>query len=342
MKGKTMRSLRNFSSMLLVAGLVTFSACSSTAEPDDQQIVKDIQSQLFSHRQLKTRDISVVSSEGIVTLSGSVEDQSERLQVGEISRQAKGVKQVTDMLSLAPPAPPEEEPVAAAPVRRRAPPPAPAAAPAPQPVAQPVAQPKPVEATPVAPTPTRNPPVRRAPRPPRLVSVQVPPGTIIPVRMIDSIDSTRHRAGEVFAASVDTALAVDGRIIAPRGTDATVRLIEARTSGRFKGRSELRIELVALHIEGREYQVETTDYLHQGGSRGKNTAKKVGAGAAIGSIIGAIAGGGKGAAIGGAIGAGGGTAAQAATKGEQVELASETRIDFVLRVPFTATIQDRR
>ena len=88
--------------------------------------------------------------------------------------------------------------------------------------------------------------------------------------------------------------------------------------------------------------METTDYLHQGGSRGKNTATKVGAGAAIGSIIGAIAGGGKGAAIGGAIGAGGGTAAQAATKGKQVELASETRIDFVLRVPFTATIQDRR
>lgn len=331
-----MRSLRNFSSILLVAGLVTFSACSSTAEPDDQQIVKDIQSQLFSHRQLKTRDISVVSSEGIVTLSGSVEDQSERLQVGEIARQAKGVKQVTDMLSLAPPAPPEEEPVAAAPVRRR--PPAPAPAPAPQPVAQP----KPVEATPVAPTPTREPPARRAPRPPRLVSVEVPPGTIIPVRMIDNIDSTRHHAGEEFAATVDSALAVDGRIIAPRGTDATVRLIEARTSGRFRGRSELRIELVALHIEGREYQVETTDYLHQGGSRGKNTAKKIGAGAAIGSVIGAIAGGGKGAAIGGAIGAGGGTAVQAATKGEQVELASETRIDFVLRVPFTATIQDRR
>ncbi len=330
-----MRSLRKFSSILLVAGLVTFSACSSTAEPDDQQIVKDIQSQLFSHRQLKTRDISVVSSEGIVTLSGSVEDQSERLQVAEIARQAKGVKQVTDMLSLAAPPPPEEEPVAAAPVRRRAPPP-------PAPASPPVAQPKPVEATPVAPTPTREPPARRAPRPPRLVSVEVPPGTIIPVRMIDNIDSTRHHAGEEFAATVDSALAVDGRIIAPRGTDATVRLIEARTSGRFRGRSELRIELVALHIEGREYHVETTDYLHQGGSRGKNTATKIGAGAAIGSVIGAIAGGGKGAAIGGALGAGGGTAVQAATKGEQLELASETRIDFVLRVPFTATIQDRR
>ena len=331
-----MIGLRNAFRILLVAGLITFSACSSVTEPDDQQIVKDIQSQLFSHRQLKNRDISVVSSEGIVTLSGTVEDQSERLQVGEIARQAKGVKQVTDMLSLAAPQPPEEEPVAAAPVRRAPPPPV--AAPAPKPVARPA----PLETAPAAPTPTREPPTRRAPRPPRLVSVEVPAGTIIPVRMIDNIDSTRHRAGEEFAASVDSALVVDGRIIAPRGTDATVRLLEARTSGRFKGRSELRLELIAVYIEGREYPVETTDYLHQGGSRGKNTAKKVGAGAAIGSIIGAIAGGGKGAAIGGAIGAGGGTAAQAATKGKQVQLASETRIDFVLRVPFTATIQDRR
>ena len=335
-----MIGLRNSFRILLVAGLVTFSACSSVAEPDDQQIVKDIQSQLFSHRQLKNRDISVVSSEGIVTLSGTVEDRSERLQVGEIARQAKGVKQVTDMLSLAAPQPPEEEPVAAAPVRRAPPPrlPPPVAAPAPKPVARPA----PLEAAPAAPTPTREPPARRAPRPPRLVSVGVPAGTIIQVRMIDNIDPTRHSAGEEFAASVDSALVVDGRIIAPRGTDATVRLIEARTSGRFKGRSELRIELIAVYIEGREYPVETTDYLHQGGSRGKNTATRVGAGAAIGSVIGAIAGGGKGAAIGGAIGAGGGTAAQAATKGKQVQLPTETRIDFVLRVPFTATIQDRR
>ena len=228
-----MISLRNSFRILLVAGLVTFSACSSIAEPDDQQIVKDIQSQLFSHRQLKNRDISVVSSEGIVTLSGTVEDQGERLQVGEIARQAKGVKQVTDMLSLAAPPLPEEEPVAAAPVRRRPPPPAPVAAPAPKLVARPA----PVAAAPAAPSPTREPPARPAPRPPRLVSVEVPPGTIIPVRIIDSIDSTRHSAGDEFAASVDSPLVVDGRIIAPRGTDATVRLIEARTSGRFKGRS---------------------------------------------------------------------------------------------------------
>jgi hypothetical protein len=55
----------------------------------------------------------------------------------------------------------------------------------------------------------------------------------------------------------------------------------------------------------------------------------------IGSIIGALAGGGKGAAIGAAAGAGVGGGVQAATKGQQIKLAPETVLNFVLQAPIT-------
>ena len=75
-----------------------------------------------------------------------------------------------------------------------------------------------------------------------------------------------------------------------------------------------------------------------GSSRGKNTAEKVGGGAGIGAIIGALAGGGKGAAIGAAAGGGLGGGVQAATKGQQIKLASETVLNFTLQAPVTVTL----
>ncbi len=53
-------------------------------------------------------------------------------------------------------------------------------------------------------------------------------------------------------------------------------------------------------------------------------------GAGVGAVIGAIAGGGKGAAIGAIIGGGTGTTAILLTKGKQLKLEPETKINFVL------------
>jgi outer membrane lipoprotein SlyB len=95
------------------------------------------------------------------------------------------------------------------------------------------------------------------------------------------------------------------------------------------------LQLDSLSSGGKTYSLQTDQYKKQGSSRGKNTAAKVGGGAAIGSIIGAIAGGGKGAAIGAAAGAGVGGGVQAATKGQQIKLPSETVLNFTLQAPIT-------
>jgi uncharacterized protein YcfJ len=57
---------------------------------------------------------------------------------------------------------------------------------------------------------------------------------------------------------------------------------------------------------------------------------KVGGGAAVGAILGGIFGGGKGAAIGSAAGAGVGAGANTITRGEQVQIPSESLVNFTL------------
>jgi hypothetical protein len=168
--------------------------------------------------------------------------------------------------------------------------------------------------------------------------VTIPAGTVITVRMIDSIDSSRNRPGEEFAATVDAPVVVDERVVIRRGADARVRLVEARSAGRMTGRSELQVELVGLAIGNQIYATESGVVQKVGASRGTRTAATVGGGAALGTLIGAIAGKGKGAAIGAAVGAGAGTAVQASTKGQQVQVPAETKLDFTLKVPITVTM----
>ena len=88
---------------------------------------------------------------------------------------------------------------------------------------------------------------------------------------------------------------------------------------------------------GKTYELHTSEFRKEGAGRGKNTAAKVGGGAALGAIIGAIAGGGKGAAIGATVGAGAGTGVQAVTKGQQIKLPTESVLNFQLLSPLTVT-----
>ena len=99
--------------------------------------------------------------------------------------------------------------------------------------------------------------------------------------------------------------------------------------------------MTRIVIDGRDYPVVSSDYTLKGKGRGKNTAEKVGGGAAVGAIIGAIAGGGKGAAIGAGVGAGAGGAVQVLTRGQQVKVPSETLLEFRLQQPATITTASR-
>ncbi|MBV8513715.1 MAG: hypothetical protein JO260_00305, partial [Acidobacteria bacterium] len=128
--------------------------------------------------------------------------------------------------------------------------------------------------------------------------VVIPAGQSMLIRMIDGVDSKTNNVGDIFHASLETDLNVNGTLVARKGTDVYGRLASAKGAGRLAGSSELQLELTRMVINGQDYPVVSSDYTMKGKGRGANTAEKVGGGAALGAIIGAIAGGGKGAAIG--------------------------------------------
>ena len=167
--------------------------------------------------------------------------------------------------------------------------------------------------------------------------VTIPAGQSILIRMIDGVDSAKNHVGDIFHASLETDLNVNGTLVAHKGTDVYGRLAEAQKSGNFTGKSELQLELTRIVIDGHDYPVVSSDYTLQGKGQGSQTAKKVGVGAVAGTIIGAIAGGGKGAAIGAAAGGATGAGVQVLTKGAQVKVPSETVLEFRLQQPATVT-----
>jgi hypothetical protein len=166
-------------------------------------------------------------------------------------------------------------------------------------------------------------------------SVTIPAGESILVRMIDGVDSSKNHIGDIFHASLETDLTVNGTLVARKGTDVYGRLAESKEAGHLSGSAELQLELTRMVIDGRDYPVVSSDYTLKGKGRGKNTAEKVGGGAALGAIIGAVAGGGRGAAIGAGVGAGAGGAVNVLTRGQQVKVPSETLLEFRLQQPAT-------
>ena len=163
--------------------------------------------------------------------------------------------------------------------------------------------------------------------------ITVPAGTRVLIRMVDTIDSSKQKAGFRFTATLETNLQAEDTVIAPRGTTVYGKLIEASSAGRMKGSSELELELTDIVINGTAYPLLTSTYEIKGKGEGGNTAKKVIGGAGLGALIGGLAGGGKGAGIGALAGAAGGTAIAASKKGQQLQIPSETLLEFRLEQP---------
>jgi hypothetical protein len=316
--------------------VLCFSAsCSRIGAPSDDAIATDIKAKMFSEPALKSAAVDVSSKGGEVTLTGQVPDDAARLAAYKIATQAKGVTKVNDQLSVVTA---QAAPEPAVPTAMRAP------APVAKPASKPKAAAKHVKRDEAAPTtPTSEPAAPAAvaapapPSPPQPVTVTVPANSIVTIRTIDGIDSSTNHAGEVFKASLDAPIVVDNRVIVPAGADAYLKLVSASSAGRIAGRSELSLELASIVFQGKTYNVVSSDVKQSGASRGKRSAATIGGGAALGALIGAVAGGGKGAAIGAAVGGGAGTGVQVFTKGQQVKIPSETRLDFTLQQPLDIT-----
>jgi len=187
-----------------------------------------------------------------------------------------------------------------------------------------------------APAPAADPLTPLPPREPR--SVTGPAGTLLSVRLGETISTEKVQAGYAFTATLDKPLVVDGLVIAERGAKVEGRVIEAEQPGRVRGVASLAIHLTRLRTsDGQSVAIQTDPFRVQGETSRGEDAKKIGIGAGLGAAIGAIAGGGKGAAIGTAVGGTAGAGTVAATRGKHAVLRAETRIDFRISQPLTLT-----
>ena len=345
-----MKTRFSLSLRILPLALTLALAVACTKAPTDAQVTSDIQSKLAADSGLQNKQLTVQSDKGTVTLSGTVDNDAQREAAAKYAASAAGVKQVINNLQVAPTAamaaPQDATPQNAEPAAQ--PEPAPRAASKPSPSAHKhrssssnqdnMAQSQPpANSYASSAAPTQAPVAQNTPPqpPPAPAKVTLPSGTAVPVRLVDTIDSATAQTGDTFHATLDSPVAVDGEVAIPAHYDVEGHVVAAQASGKFAGRALLDLQLDRIKVGDKWYNVETDHFKQETGSRGKNTATKVGVGAAAGAILGGIFGGGKGAAIGSVAGAGAGGGVQAASKKPDIKLASERILTFTLQQPVT-------
>lgn len=339
--------LRSAFALTLAAGLIAGCKSSQPTARTDQQVSTDIQAKIQGESALSGQNIQVTVANGVATLSGSVTDEASRSLAGNDSGTIAGVKTVVNNLVVQP-VPSQVTQDKVAPQQTPAPasqPPARKSNSRPQlaqngaPARPAYSAPQPAQQMAMAPAPA---PVQQAapPAPPKPVvkTVTLHAGTLLPVRLTEDLSSKTSESNEEFHGSLASDIGVQGVIAIPSGSPIVGRIIEARNAARIQGSALLNLELTQVTTRGRKITLVTDAYSKEGAGRGKNTAVKAGGGAALGAIIGGLAGGGKGAAIGGLAGAAAGTGVNAATRGQQVEIPSETLLQFHLQSPVTLTV----
>lgn len=325
------------------------------AAPTDQQLTSAIQAKIQGDQALAGQNIQVSVANGVATLSGTVANDASRALAGDDSGSVSGVRTVVNNLTVQAPqvaaTAPAAEPEHTTENKERAEKERDrshrdhASTPAPQeqasvtppsdganlpPVAPAAQDAAPAPAQPVAPPP---------PPPPVAKIVALPAGTVLPVTLTESLDSKKAAANDVFHATLASDVMYHGMVAIPRGTPVLGQVVDAKKAGHFKGEALLSIELTQMTLRGRKIGIMTDTYKQEGAEgRGKNTAEKTGGGALFGALVGALAGGGKGAAIGALAGGGAGAGVNAVTRGREVRIPSESRLEFRLQEPLTVKI----
>lgn len=80
---------------------------------------------------------------------------------------------------------------------------------------------------------------------------ELPKDVVFRVRMIDTINSEIHRAGETFRASLEDAIVAGGSVIAPKGADVMVRLIAVPASARAGAAAAYSLQAYAVRADNR-------------------------------------------------------------------------------------------
>jgi BON domain len=291
---------------LTLIGIFALAAAGCHKQVNDTEIAKDISDKVAADPQANPSQVVVASNGGKVALQGKTRSQAAKARVEQIASQEPGVKSVDDQLIVdtnlqeAPPQSPNSGMASSAPAA------------APQAAAPP------------------------PPPPPPPAPIVVPSGTMLTVRLGQTIESKTATTGAVFSASMANPVTVHGVVAIPDGSPVSGVVVEAKKAGKFKGAATLRLSLTSVTVNGHEYNIEAEDISQTTTGKGKRTAGVIAGGTGVGAAIGGIAGGGKGAAIGALAGATAGTIGAATTgNNRDITYAVESALSFRLAQPLT-------
>jgi hypothetical protein len=162
--------------------------------------------------------------------------------------------------------------------------------------------------------------------PPAAANVTLPAGTMLLVRMMDSV-SSKSAQGANFTTKLEYDLVVNGVTAAKAGTVIYGKVQSAKQAGRAVGKSTLDIRLAQMVPAGTPVPIVTSGYQQAGEASIKKAARGAAAGAAVGAIVDGGDGAGKGAAIG--------ASASLLRKGQTVTIPPGTLLEFTLQQPVT-------
>ena len=160
--------------------------------------------------------------------------------------------------------------------------------------------------------------------------VRIPAGTNMAIRINQHISVKTTPAGSRFTGEIAEPIAVNDRVIVPRGTPVGGVVEESHKRGHFKGSSILQLRLTTMTLNGTEYPLETGAFTRTKKGKGKRSAAWIGGGTGAGMLIGGLATGGVGLLVGGLSGAGAGTAVAGLTGNKDIDLPAESLVRFRL------------
>jgi hypothetical protein len=173
------------------------------------------------------------------------------------------------------------------------------------------------------------------PPPPRFRELTIPAETPILVTLVTPVASNTSKVEDQVKGKLAKAIVVSGTTVVPAGSEVTGSVIDAKESGRVKGRASVVFRFDRLNVRGESHRIQTARIAREAASSTKSDVKKGGIGAAAGAIVGGIAGGGTGAAIGAGAG---GAGTVLLTKGKEVELAAGTTVGTRLIQPVKVSV----
>jgi hypothetical protein len=339
---------------VLAASLLLASGCKS--KPNDDSLAAAVRAKLSSDSALTGQSIQPTVQQGVVTLYGTVGTDAQRTIAARDVAGISGVQRVIDSLqtsaaqastngggsggggliaetqpdqtslSTTPigtiggpePANPSKPSQPAKPTPNQpnggqrqtasTAPPAPIVRGNPQTNYNPGSNPSPYSA---AATPPPQPPQPPPPPPPTFRTLTLSSGSVIPVRVTQTLDSASTQPGTTFSGVVASDVMVDGLVAIPAGSSVSGLVNTVQDAAHFKGASSLSVTLNSVTRRGEHLAVTTEPYTVTGKGRGANTAEKVGGGAGV----------------------------QAATRGQQVQIASESIVSFHLANPVSVRVR---